>query len=109
MARNAKPLDAPINGFSAVNGHYMSTFSKVIGLKTVRIERVDVYTRKRKDFASNSVIGKSPNLMDLGLSPAHTTDKIKSVISPTTRVEGLKMDLTGWLLGMVLKELWWDE
>ena len=41
------------------------------------------------DFASNSVIGKIPNFMDLGLSPAHTTDKLNSVIGPTTRVEGL--------------------
>ena len=42
------------------------------------------------DFGSNSVIAKNPNFMYLGLLPANTTDKIKSVIGPTTRVERLK-------------------
>ena len=48
------------------------------------------------DFASNSAIGESPNFMDLGLSPTHTTDKLKSFISPATRVEGLT-DSSDWL------------
>ena len=32
------------------------------------------------------VLGKIPNFVGLGLSPAHTTDKLKSVIVPITRV-----------------------
>ena len=48
------------------------------------------------DFASNSVIVKTPNFMDLGLSPANTTDKLKSVFVPATRVEGF-MDNSYWL------------
>ena len=34
--------------------------------------------------------------MNLGLSPAHTTDKLMSVIGPYTRVEGLT-DISNWL------------
>ena len=41
------------------------------------------------DFASNSVISESPNFMDLGMLPANTTDKLKSVIGPVIIVEGL--------------------
>ena len=40
-------------------------------------------------FASISVVTESPNIVDLGLLPANKTDKLKSVIGPTTRVEGL--------------------
>ena len=49
------------------------------------------------DFSSNSVVAKSPNFLDLGLSPANTTDKLKSVIGPATRVEVL-MDISDWLV-----------
>ena len=38
------------------------------------------------DLASNPVVAKSPNYMDLGMSPDNTMDKLKSVIIPTTRV-----------------------
>ena len=47
------------------------------------------------DFASTSVVAESPKFMDLGLSPANTTGKLKSNIVPTTRVEGLT-DGSGW-------------
>ena len=74
----------------------MPIFSKVIGPKTVSGESTDVYVRQRMDFASNSVVVESPIFMDLGLSPANTTDKLKSVIGPTARVEGLA-DSSNWL------------
>ena len=95
-ARNAEPLEAPINRISAVHGHSTSIFSKLIGPKTVSGEIDDVYARKRMDFASNSVVAESPNLLDVGMSPANTTDKLKSVIGPATRGEGLT-DISGWL------------
>ena len=38
----------------------------------------DVNARKRMNFTINSVV-------DLGLSPAHTRDKLKSVFAPATR------------------------
>ena len=41
------------------------------------------------NFASNAVFRKNPKLVDLGLSPAHTADKLKSVIGPATRAGGL--------------------
>ena len=44
--------------------------------------------RGRVDFESSSVVSESPNVMDLGMSPSNTTDKLNSVIAPTTRVEG---------------------
>ena len=67
----------------------MPVFGKVVVPKTVPNEISNIYTRKRMDFGSNSVVTKSPNFMDLSLSPANTTDKLKSIISPATRVERL--------------------
>ena len=67
----------------------MLIFIKVIGPKTVPEESSDAYARKRMDFGSNSVISESPNFMDFRLSPANTSDKLKSVISSTARVEML--------------------
>ena len=57
-SRNAEPLGAPINGFSAVNGHPMSLFRKVIGVETVPRESADTNLRSGMDFASNSVLRK---------------------------------------------------
>ena len=48
------------------------------------------------NFTSNSVFGETPKFVDLGMSPAHTTDKLKSVIVPATRVEGC-LDHSNWL------------
>ena len=48
------------------------------------------------DLSINSVVTESPNFMDLGLSPTSTTDKLKSVIGPTTIFEGL-MDISNWI------------
>ena len=94
--RNAEPLDASINGFSAENGHCTSFFSGVIFLEAVSAEVCDVNPRKRMNLASNSVLGKTPKFVDLVLSPAHTTDELKSVIGRTTRAEGLT-DKSDWL------------
>ena len=41
------------------------------------------------DFGINSVVAESPNFMDFRLFPTNTTDKLKSVIYPPTRVEKL--------------------
>ena len=86
--RNAELFDASINGFSAVNDHSTYYFSGVIGVETVSPEVGNINTCERMNFASNSVFGKTPKFVDLGLSPAHTTDKLKSVIGPATRAEG---------------------
>ena len=55
-------------------------------METVSAEVADVNLCKRVNFASNSVFGETPKFMDLGLSPAHTPDKIKSIFVPANRV-----------------------
>ena len=95
-SRNAKPLDAPINRFLAIHGHPTPIFSKVISPKTVPDKNADFYAHKRMDLVSNSVVAEIPNFMDFSLSPANTTDKLKSVIGPTTRVERLT-NICDWL------------
>ena len=54
------------------------------------------YSCTRMNFVSNSVLSETPKFMDLGMSPAHTTDKLKSVIGPTTIYRSL-MDHSKWL------------
>ena len=75
-----------MNGFPAVNEHSTSLFRKLIGVETVPGEIADVNLCGGMDFAKNSVLGKSPNFVGLGLSPANTADKLKSVFAPATRV-----------------------
>ena len=87
--RNAEPCDATINEFQAVNGHSTSYFRGEIDLDAVSRVITDVNERERMNFVSISVLGKTPKFVDLGLSPAHTTDKLKSVIGPATRSGGL--------------------
>ena len=87
--KNSEPLDTLINRFSAVHGHPTPIFSKLIGPKIVSRESADVFAPERMDFASNYVVTEITNFMDLGLSPSNTTDKPKSIIVPTTIVEGL--------------------
>ena len=85
---NAEPFDASINGLSAVNFHSTSYFSGLITLEAVFAEVADVNPRERMNFASNSVLGETPKFVDLGMSPAHTTDKINWVVGPATRAGG---------------------
>ena len=65
-------------------------------METVSAEVADVNPRERMNFSSSSVFGKNPKFVDLGLSPAHTTNKLTSVIGPATRLEGW-MDHSNWL------------
>ena len=75
----------------------MPISSKVISLKTVPYESAKVYTRKRMDFGSNSVVTKSPNFMYFRLSPTNTPDKLKSIIGLTAIVGRLMNDFN-WLV-----------
>ena len=94
--RNADPFDAPIDGSLAVNGHSTSYFSGVIGLESVPGEVTNVNESERMNFASNSVLGKTPKFVDLGISPANTEDKLNSVFATATRSIGL-IDKSDWL------------
>ena len=62
-------------------------------METVSAEVADVNPCERVNFPSNAVFGKNPKFVDLGLLTAHTVNKVKSVIGPTTIVRGL-MDNT---------------
>ena len=64
-------------------------------METVSAEVADVNPCDRVNFAINSVFGESPNLMDLGLSPTHTADKLKSISVPATRAEVLTYNSDG--------------
>ena len=79
---NANPLEAPINKFSAVHGHPTPISSKLIGPKKVSGEIADVYAHENMHCASNSIVSESQDFMDLGLSPANTTDTLSPSSSP---------------------------
>ena len=87
--RNAEPFDASINGFLAINEHSTSYSSGVISFETVSAEVADVNPLERMNFASNSVLGETPNFVNLRLSPSHTSDKLKSIFTSATRAGGL--------------------
>ena len=93
---NSEPLDAPIDETLAINIHYTSYFIGVIGLEAVYGEVAGVNARESMNFASNSVLGKNPRFVDLGLLPANTADKLNSVFYPSTRTGGLT-DISNWL------------
>ena len=58
-------------------------------METVSAEVADVNVRKTMNLASNPIFGETPKFVDLGLSPAHTADKLKSIFTPNTRSGGL--------------------
>ena len=84
-----------MNQFSAVNGHSTSYFSGVSGAETVSAEVANVNPCESVNFPSNAVFGENPKFVDLGLSTAHTANKLKSVIGPATRVRGLTDNTDG--------------
>ena len=87
--RNAESFDASIKRSLAINEHSTSYFSGVSGVETVSAEVTNVNQCKRMNFASNSVFGENPKFVDLGISPAHTADKLKSIFTPTTNAREL--------------------
>ena len=85
-ARNAKPLDASINKFSAKHRDSTPGWSNIIGSKLVTDERSDIYVRRQMSFGSDTILSENPNFMHFGMSPANTTYKLGPVIVPITRV-----------------------
>ena len=83
---NVDPPDASINRISSKNRDPTPTWSKVIGRKFANKSIADVYPRSRMNFASDTVLSKSPNFMDLGMLSVNTTDNLGSVFAPTTRI-----------------------
>ena len=79
----------------AVNKHSTSYLSGVRGAKIVSAEVADTNPCERVKFTINSIFGKTPKFVDKGLSPAHTADKLKSAIVPSTRLRGLTDNTDG--------------
>ena len=81
--RNAKPLETSIDGIYFKHRDPVLTRSKEIGSKFSNESISDVYLRCRMNLARDTVLTKSPNFMDLGLSSVHTTDELGSIFIPT--------------------------
>ena len=79
----------------AVNGNSTSYFSCISNAETVSAEVADINPCERVNFPSNAVFGENPKFVGLGLSTAHTANKLKSVICPATRVRGLTDNTNG--------------
>ena len=95
--RNAEPLNASINIISSKNRDPTPTWSKVRGRKFINESSTDVYVCIRMNIASDTVLRESPNFMDLGLLFVNTTDELRSVFYPTTRI-GSSTHGPNWLL-----------
>ena len=74
--RSAESFNALINGSPGKNSDYTSFFRHIVVLEAVSGEVADVDASKRMDFASNPVLGKSPNFVDLRLSTVKIVDKL---------------------------------
>ena len=85
--RNSEPLDSSINLFPAKHRYPTPGWSNKIGSKTVTNKSADVYAHSQMNFGSDTVLSKSPNFMNFGLSSVNTTDELGSVFVLTTRVE----------------------
>ena len=84
--RNFKPLAASINQFPAEHRDTTPGWIKIIGSKSVINESADVYRHSWMNFKSDTVLYKSPNFINFGLSFVNTTDELGSVFVPTNRV-----------------------
>ena len=73
------------------------TWSKVIGRKFTNKSNADVKSCCRMNLTSDAVLTKSPNFVNLWLLSIHTSDELRSVFIPTTRIRTLT-DGSNWLL-----------
>ena len=78
---------------------------KIIGSKVVTKKSADVYVRGQMNFGSDTVFSKNPNFINFGMSPINTTDKLRSVIFPTTRVGRPANFSTDSNMGMIMRKL----
>ena len=81
-----KPLDASVNIIPAKHWYPKPSWGMLIGRKTFTNESTDVYERGQMNFGSDTVLSKSPNFMDFGLSSVNTMDELRSVFVPTIRI-----------------------
>ena len=87
--RDAQPLDTSINGIYAKHRDPAPTWSNLISGKFSDESRADVYSRCQMNLTHDAVLIKSPNFMNLGILPVHTSDELGYVFVPTTRIRRL--------------------
>ena len=84
--RNAQLFDTSINGFFSEHRDPALTLSNAISRKFSNESSADIYLSCRMNLTRNTVLAKSPNFMNLGLSSVHTLDELRSVFITTTRI-----------------------
>ena len=94
--RNSQPFHTSVNENSDENGDPKATFSKLIGRKLSNNSSADVYSLCWVKFTRDAVLTKSPNFMNLGLSPVHASDEFVSFSIPNTRI-GSPTDGYNWI------------
>ena len=95
--RNDDPLVASIIIITSKHRDPMPIWSKLIVSKTANESSANVYVQCWINLASDTVLSKSPNFIDLRLSSVDATDELGSVFASTTRI-GLATHGSGWLL-----------
>ena len=95
--RNAEPLDTYINRIPSKHGYRTLSWSTVIGSIFTNKSRDDVYARCWMNLVSHTVLSKSPNFLDFGLSSVNTMDELGSIFAPTIRIR-LITHGSNWLL-----------
>ena len=104
--RNTQILNTSIKENSADNGDPTPTFSKVIRQELSDDSSANIYSRCCLKFTCDAVVTESPNFMNLGLLPVHTSDEIKSLSIPATIIgrstDGSNWFLPGHLIGEVI-------
>ena len=95
--RNAQTFNTSIDRIYSKHRDPAPTLSKAISCKLSKGYIADVYLRCWMKLALDTVLTKSPNFMNPGLSSVHTSDELGSVFIPTTRI-GIPTDGSNWLL-----------
>ena len=99
------PLDTSVNEIYSKHKDPAPIFSNLIGQKFTDKSSSNVDLRCQINLTCDAVLTKSPNLVNLGLSNVHTSEKIGSVFIPTTRIgtptDGSNCLLTGYHIGGV--------
>ena len=95
--RITDPLNTFINIITSKHRYPTPIRSKAISSKIFTNKSADVYAQSRMNFGSDTVLSKSPNFMDFGLSSVNTMDELGSVFIITNRI-GRPMGGSNWIL-----------
>ena len=93
---SAEPLDASINKVPSKHRDPTPIWSKAIDRKFTNKSSADVYARCRMNLTSDTVLSKSPSLMDFGMSSVNTMDELGSVF-PVNTIIGLATIESNWI------------